>query len=185
MPFHLRSVTSLLHVEALTLDKFNAHECPRVTLTHRDLTWDPGSTVYEDQENNMTDWRGDIIRPDPSARGPLMVINSVCMSTCENAADVCHDENFGNVLQSKVNVSIAHMSKPNVMSQVSYEKANLGNIQSGVRGKKVNSATLAKRWGIDPLKAATTVRTTTQRGVRSTLHPTLSRRYPTNDRMMR
>ena len=62
--------------------------------------------------------------------------------------------------------------------------SSLGNIYS-TRKKQVESATLAKRWNIDHNKAKKTVKLTTQRGVRSTLHPSLSRRYPTNDRMMR
>ena len=44
-----------------------------------------------------------------------------------------------------VNMSIAHMSTPNIMSQVSYADAKLGNIKSGLRKEQVNSALLAKR----------------------------------------
>ena len=44
---------------------------------------------------------------------------------------------------------------------------------------------LVKRWNIG-LKAATqTIKVTTQRGVRTILHPTLSRRFRTNDRQLR
>ena len=49
----------------------------------------------------------------------------------------------------------------------------------------IDFKTLASRWGIDPHKAMNTVKRTTQRGVRSCLHPALSRRFPTNDRMLR
>ena len=59
-----------------------------------------------------------------------------------------------------------------------------GNIESKHK-KQVDGATLAKRWGIDPRKAANRVKMTTQRGVRICLHPALSRRYPKNDRMPR
>ena len=50
LPLFLRGVTSHLNVEPLTCDEFEMHNCPRITLTSRDLTWDPSSTVYEDQE---------------------------------------------------------------------------------------------------------------------------------------
>ena len=53
------------------------------------------------------------------------------------------------------------------------------------RRKQVDGATLAKRWGIDPAKAASTAKVTTQRGVRTCLRPNMSRIYPTNDRMLR
>ena len=46
----------------------------------------------------MMDFQGDIVRPRIIDRGPLMVINSVTVSTCPDAADVLSDANFGNVL---------------------------------------------------------------------------------------
>ena len=44
---------------------------------------------------------------------------------------------------------------------------------------------LARRWRITPPMAAKILDTTTQRMTRSTLHPTLFRRFPTNDRHLR
>ena len=61
---------------------------------------------------------------------------------------------------------------------------SLRNIQS-TKGKQVDSETLAKRWNIDQRKALNTIKKTTQRGVRTFLHPSLARCFPTNDRMMR
>ena len=46
----------------------------------------------------MMDFQGDIIRPGITDRGNLMVINSVTVSNCLDAADVMSDEIFGNVL---------------------------------------------------------------------------------------
>ena len=53
----------------------------------------------------MMDYQEDIFRPGIIDRGHLMVINSVTVSTCIDAADVLLDEKFGNVLQANVNVS--------------------------------------------------------------------------------
>ena len=39
LPFFLRGVTSFLNVEPLSLDEFEANECPRVELTDQHLTW--------------------------------------------------------------------------------------------------------------------------------------------------
>ena len=52
----------------------------------------------------MMDFQGDIARPRIVDRGHLMIINSVTVSTCLDAADVLSDENYGNVLQANVNV---------------------------------------------------------------------------------
>ena len=53
LSFFLNGVTSHLNVDNLSHDDFEAHDCPRLTLTHHDLTWDPSTTIYEDQENAM------------------------------------------------------------------------------------------------------------------------------------
>ena len=131
----------------------------------------------------MMDFQGDIVRPGIIDRGHIMVINSVTVSTCLDAADVLSDDNFGHFLQSNVNV--LHVKVLNIHNLSRLDSApSLGKVQS-TKGKKVNSETLSKMWNIDQRKALNTVKQTTQRGVRTCLHPPLSRRFPTNDRMMR
>ena len=101
----MRGVTSHLNVLPLTRNEFEHHGCTRIELTSHDITWDPSTDVYEDQDNAMMDFQGEIVRPGIVDRGPLMVINSVTVSICHDAADLLSDDNFGNVLQSNVNVS--------------------------------------------------------------------------------
>ena len=48
----------------------------------------------------------------------------------------------------------------------------------------VGPCTLAKNWGIGLDAARRTVEATTQKGVRTILHPTLSRHFRTNDRQL-
>lgn len=52
-------------------------------------------------------------------------------------------------------------------------------------GKLFEAQTLARNWGIDLQTAKRTVDVTTQRGVRTVLHPTLSGHFRTNDRQLR
>ena len=99
LPFFLRGVTSHLTVMPLTRDEFEHHGCTQIEITSCDLTWDPSTDTYEDKENAMMDFQGYIVCPGVIGRGHLMVINSVTVSTCLDAADVLSDENFGNVLQ--------------------------------------------------------------------------------------
>lgn len=102
LPFMLKGVTSYLPVRSLTQEEFDRNEAVRVHLTNQDLTWDPSSGIYEEQENAMTDFQGHV-RKDQDRR-PVMVINSIS-STTVDAADITHDDNFARVLQSQVNVS--------------------------------------------------------------------------------
>ena len=87
LPFFLRGFTFHLTVMPLTRDEIEHHGCTIIDLTSRDL-------IYEDQDNAMMDFQGDIIRPVIIDRGHLMVINSFTVSTCLDAADVLSDDNF-------------------------------------------------------------------------------------------
>ena len=92
--FFLRGFTLHLTAMPLTCDEFEHHGCTQIELTSCDLTWDPSTDIYEDEENAMMDFQGDIVRPGIIDRGHLTVINSVTVSTCLDEADVLLDENF-------------------------------------------------------------------------------------------
>ena len=151
LPFFLRGVTLHLTVIPLNRSKFEHDGCTRIELTSSDLNWDPFIDIYEDQENEMMDFQGDIVRPGIIDRGTLMVINSVTVSTCTDAADVLSDDNFGNVLQSNVNVLHVKVLNTHNLSRLD-SAPSLGNVQS-TKGKQVNSETLSRRWNIDHRKA--------------------------------
>ena len=50
LPFFLRGVTLHPTVMPLTCDKFEHHVFTLIELTSRDLTRDPSTDIYEDQE---------------------------------------------------------------------------------------------------------------------------------------
>jgi hypothetical protein len=59
-------------------------------------------------------------------------------------------------------------------------------VKSEMRDKGgIDSATLAKNWGIGIEAAKRTRLVTTQRGIRRIIHPSLTKRYKTNDRQLR
>jgi hypothetical protein len=76
LPLTLRGVTSLLHVRNVTANDFYNDNIPRIDLTLKTLTWDPSTTLYEEQENRMTDHSGAIVR-DAAVRGSDLVINAL------------------------------------------------------------------------------------------------------------
>jgi hypothetical protein len=63
---------------------------------------------------------------------------------------------------------------------------NISLVKSEMRDKAgIDAATLAKNWGIGIEAAKRTRLVTTQRGIRRMIHPTLTKRYKTNDRQLR
>jgi hypothetical protein len=68
LPLTLRGVTLLLNVRTVTINEFNSQDYPRLHLTSETLTWDPMTNLYEQQENTMMDYSGNIVC-DGSVRG--------------------------------------------------------------------------------------------------------------------
>jgi hypothetical protein len=63
---------------------------------------------------------------------------------------------------------------------------NVPMVKSEMRDKgDIDAATLAKNWGIGIEAAKRTRLVTTQRGIRRMIHPSLTKRYKTNDRQLR
>ncbi len=75
-------------------------------MTSETLTWDPMTTLYEEQEAAMIDYSGHVV----TTTQPLMVhinhlvINSLSSLTTDQA-DVTDDKNFYDVLVSHVQIS--------------------------------------------------------------------------------
>jgi hypothetical protein len=119
----------------------------------------------------MTDYSGNVVRC-AAVRGQAGILAITSLSSLSSdLINVTDDENFHHVLTSKVMIS-------------SVESSLNGHIRSR-NIAPIDPQTLAARWMISPDRAQRTVVMTTQRGVRTCLNPTLSRRFPTNDRMLR
>ncbi len=57
----LQGVTLLLNVRGITLDEWNSNAFKRLHLTSENLTWDPTTSLYEEQEATMVDYSGHVV----------------------------------------------------------------------------------------------------------------------------
>jgi hypothetical protein len=139
-------------------------------LTSEVLTWNPTTTLYEEQEAGMVDYSGRVVT---TTRPLMMHINLLVIdplsSLTADQADVTDDENLYDVLASHVQI-------------LSIESSLNGHVCSR-KIAPIDPQTLAACWMISPERAKQTVVMTMQRGVRTCLNPTLSQRFPTNDCM--
>ncbi len=154
-------MTSLLNVRGITLDEWNSGAFKRLHLTSETLTWDPTTTLYEEQEAAMVDYSGRVVM----TRRPLMMhikslVIDLLSSLTTDQADVTDDENLYDVLASHV--------------QILSIKSSLNGHICLRKIAPIDPQTLAARWMISPERAKQTVVMTTQRGVRTCLNPTLS-----------
>jgi hypothetical protein len=119
----------------------------------------------------MIDYSGRVVTTMQPLRGHInhLVINLLSSLTTDQS-DVIDDNNFHDVLASHVQIS-------------SIETSLNGHICLR-KTVPIDSQTLAARWMISVERAKRTVIMTIQRGVRTCLNPTLSRQFPTNNRMI-
>jgi hypothetical protein len=98
LPLTLRGMMLLLNVRTVTINEFNSQDYPRLHLTSETLTWDPTTNLYEQQENAMMDYSGNIVW-DAAVRGqvPTLIVNELQLLTTD-LADLMHDCNFHQVL---------------------------------------------------------------------------------------
>jgi len=150
----------LLYVRSVTINEFNSLDHPRLHLTSETLTWDPSTTLYEEQETAMIDYSDNIIS-NAVMRGPsqTLVINELHSLTTD-MADMMHDYNFHQVLASHVVISSVDTN------------LNGHNIRSR-RSAPIDFKTLAARWMVSLERAKRTVQLTTQRGAHTCLNPFL------------
>ena len=116
-----------------------------------------------------------------------MIINQVTLSTTVDTADLTANDNFASVFQANDYITVSQLSrlltKTATVSKIYNSTNKYGTIQFNKR-KQIDGNNLARRWSISSDKARVATKKTTQQGVRSVIHPTLSRRYPINDRML-
>lgn len=171
MPLYLDGITSYLSCFSPTMNEWASGDYPVVEMTSPDVVWEPSDERFAAQEAAMYDAKG-YLASNASARGPSLVINQMSSTFIGDTADITDNDNLGSVLESYVSVS-------------SVDSSNSGSTFKSRRMPGVDHMTLAKRWNVPPDRAKQTVGVTTQRGVRQCLGSGLTRRYPTNDRMLR
>jgi hypothetical protein len=85
LPLALQGVTLLLNVSAPTLDKWSSDAFWWLHLTSESLTWDPATTLYEEQEATMTEYSGRVMTMTRALRGHVsnLVMNLLSSLTTD------------------------------------------------------------------------------------------------------
>jgi hypothetical protein len=184
----LEGVVSYFEFSKPTPEEYDDEDIPHYVLTAEGPDWDPYDVSFAQQEDGMLNYRGQAVAvctseglgiTDPvgveEVDTPTWKLSQVSMQY--DTADVFDDDNFGTALDATVNVSLVKLEdEPG--------HYDIAQVRSTKRRGEVGHIALANRWGISLERAKVTLKVTTQRGVRNTLHPTLTRRFKTNDRML-
>jgi hypothetical protein len=181
IPLELHGVVSCFPTFKPTQLEFET--CDRHELTYESPEYDPSATTFHDQEAAMMDsWGKRKVSGDFHPK-----IHQVC-SLLKKEAEV-------KLLSSKysdTSVRLQDLSSVlddgTLLAELDNTTTNLNVsfVKSEMRDKDgVDSATLANNWGIVIEAAKRTSLVTTQREMKRMIHPSLTKRYKTNDRQLR
>jgi hypothetical protein len=198
IPLDIHGVFSGFDTRKPSVDEYESTPRSRcIELTDQDLYWDPmDQSTFGDEESKMLDSNFKLRENAMQWPSQRLVSTLTSLRPWEIANE---DEYFGEALRSCATVTTTQLEDyeksvrfgGTTKAQVSSVRfggtteKHVSAIHTTDRRDKVGAFDLAKKWGIGLEKAKQTITCTTQRGVRSLLHPHLSRRFRTNDRQMR
>ena len=154
--------------ELVELNKYN--------LTPDSPEWNPHTEVYGNQEHSMLNFQGQLVSKQPNDR----TIFGIEGEHNDGISALQHD-----VTISEVHTSISsNYCLRNFAYNISNVSYDVAAVWSG-RREGVTAHQLAELWQISPKLAQRTIQATTQLCIRSAEVPSLSRRFKSNDRMLR
>jgi hypothetical protein len=157
--------------------------CDRYELTYETPEYDPSATTFHDKEAGMVDSWGHIkVSGDCHPK-----IRQVCPLR-QKEEEVKHQSSKCSDTSAKLQDLSAVLDDGTLLDELddNHLNLNVSMVKSEMRDKgKIDAATLAKNWGIGIEAAKRTRLVTTQRGIRRMVHPSLTKRYKTNDRQLR
>jgi hypothetical protein len=175
IPLSLHGVTSFFPTRKPTPEEYES--LPHLALTSDEPEYDPHDRTYASQEAVFTQMvldTGDRVGASPPSRR----LSSV-------AKTLSHATTLGT---GKDLASISLLATTPTLNDGSFAaelNRSVNAFKRTATGRQFDPDMLARNWGIDKATAFRTVNATTQRGIRTLLHPTLSRRFRTNDRQLR
>jgi hypothetical protein len=146
LPLGLHGVTSALNVHRISEAEWTREAAPRITLTDRDLHWDPNSSIYGEQESACSESIDGPRVNFTNDRGTTQFINQVIAFATVDTSDTLSDDSLGTVLQSHAHVTVAQLSQQPLnatVAEITNSANRYGTIQSKKR-KQIDGDTLAR-----------------------------------------
>ena len=175
LPLSFSGVPYYLLVHKPSLEDWDSGKYTRYELISENLDWNPSDPTFGKQENDATDDVDSFVDRYAPAGDPNLYIRAISSSVPQ--AEISDDDNLGNLLINKVQVSAIARDISTVQT------TKTGNVTS-TQGKSVDAHNLARRWMIPIDRVKRNVKKTSQRGIKKILHPGSSIRRLTNNIML-
>ena len=184
IPLSLRGSTSFLDVRRPSAEELKDESLERFELTYSTPDWEPGSTRFSEiesrleQETAMSPTTGDV--NSISVVGSLSTIRRLNVAGLNAISIYEHEASQSSAIMA----SISSIYCDDLLARSMREKCNVSAFASKSKSHGLSAETLARNWNIPVERAKRTLTVTTQRGIRSR-PDVLTRRFKTNDRMLR
>ena len=177
IPLLFKGVVSYFPTRKPTVDEWEKSGLSKqIELTAEAPEWDPSTSHFEEQEANMLDANGKL-RDEPIDWSAKRIV--AALNTLPQAEPIdCH---LGQALERNVWVALVSSYRSNATEATSVNKV----VKTKAKAYPITAKQLARNWNVSLQKAERTIEVTTQNGVWTLLHPTLSQRFRTNDRQLR
>ena len=177
LPLRLQGTIPYLNVRKPTTAEYA--DCEHIDLTADAPDWDPRTTKYQLTEDALVDNAGRLLeRGDMEDRHFISSFSSgLSTNPCTISKTISQEHAVLHDIDPRLN--------DHCFSQQLRDMVNISSVRSAYKAPAVDAIKLARNWGIGIEAAPKTIRATAQRGARTTLHPSLTRRRPTNDRFIR
>ena len=107
LPLYIHGEISWLPVSKPSLVYWNSKKYQTIELTAEQLDWEPNDTRFQESEEAMTSYGGQLTGKDDNEN--TLIISSMTSLTIPST-DITGDSNFGTILESKVCVSAVNTS---------------------------------------------------------------------------
>jgi len=174
IPLDIRGVASTFPTRKPSEEEY--HTCQKFTLTFDSPEFEPTDKRYEEMERQSNK---SIDRQQATGdRVQTRRLHSVtrCLSIAQILNDIESDSKL---------LEVSPTLNDYTFAQACTSAVRIAGVTVKDRRPGIDARTLARNFGIGLNTAERTLKVTTQRGVRSVVNPTLSRRFRTNDRQFR
>jgi hypothetical protein len=189
IPLSIHRVSSYFPTFKPTPEQYES--CERIfTMSAEEPEWDPTNPMFAEQEATLLDSQGCLrTQGDRGRTGRVLAGVSSSQPSTAFIAAVRQDPMLNDCVSDPMNEHLFLKSLQqcvNISSTQLENKVNVNQLEVAQRHKGVlKPEDLARNFGIGIDAAQRTLKVTTQRGIRTVLHPCISRRFRTNDRQLR
>ena len=176
IPLAIRGVTSTFPTRKPTMEEYNT--CPQFELTYDSPEYEPSDDRYEKLESDALSNLDRLMKTGDRIQTRRLSSVSKSLSIAQT---IVEQESQSNMLLLDISPTLCDHSLASEMKAA----VNVSSIHVAQRRNGIDASKLASNFGIGLDTARKTLEVTTQRGIRSVLNPTLTRRFRTNDRQLR